>query len=398
MVGAIRFMTFPSGAPTRRGGEAMEKVDVAVVGAGVVGLSVAAHSARPGRSLLLLERHESFGRETSSRNSEVIHAGIYYPKNSLKGRLCLEGNRLMYEICGRYGIPHKNTGKLVVAVTPEEEAQLPGLLDTALGNGAEGVRLVGPEEMRALEPRVVALAAMVCPTSGIVDSHALMRHFRALAANAGATEVYGVEVVSIEKIPRGYRIGVRERAGATFEFETSVLVNCAGLGAGEVAAMAGIDIDEAHYRIFYRKGMYFRVTRGLDHLPSMLVYPVPPTDATVGIHTCPDLGGGMRLGPHDSWVDSVDYAVPEELGDLFFSAVKPFLPTLERGDMQADMAGIQAKRFGPGEPSRDFVIRHEADRGLPGLINLVGIESPGLTSSPAIGKMVSGLVEDALSG
>jgi L-2-hydroxyglutarate oxidase LhgO len=301
---------------------------------------------------------------------------------------------LMYDLCRRHAIPHKNMGKLVVAVTGDEAVRLPELLATAEGSGARGVRLVDGREARAMDPNVVCEAAMHCPTSGVVDSHALMRHFRSRALDAGASEAYGVEVRSVEKVAGGYRVGVRDRDGGGFDFETRILINCAGLGSGEVAAMAGIDIDEAHYRIFYRKGMYFRVTRGVGRLPSMLVYPVPPMDATVGIHTCPDLAGGMRLGPHDAWVSEVEYSVGDGLKDLFFGAAKPFLPALEADDLQPDMAGIQAKRYGPGDPSRDFVIREEGDRGLPGLIDLVGIESPGLTSSPAIGRMVARVVDD----
>jgi len=374
----------------------MDRVDTVIIGAGVVGLSVAAHTAREDRSVLLVERHESFGQETSSRNSEVIHASIYYPQDSLKGRLCIEGNELMYPLCERHGIPCKNTGKLIVAVTEEEAARLPDLLETARGNGAKGVRVIDGKEARHLDPKVSCVAALHCPTSGVVDSHALMRHFRAAARDGGASEAYGVEVRSLDRTPWGYRVGTRDLSGRTYEVEARVVVNCAGLAAGEVSAMVGIDIDEAHYRIFYRKGMYYRVTRGLARLPSMLVYPMPPADATVGIHTCPDLAGGMRLGPYDVWTDSVEYTVGDSLAGHFFKACKPFLPSLEEADLQPDMAGIQAKRFGPGEPSRDFVIRDEADRGLPGFIALVGIESPGLTSSPAIGKMVAGLVDEAL--
>jgi len=374
----------------------MDRVDVAVIGAGVVGLSVAAHTARPGRSLMLVERHEAFGRESSSRNSEVIHASIYYPPDSLKGRLCIEGNERMYALCRAHGIPCANTGKLVVAWTPELEARLPALLATALGNGAGGVRLVGRDEIRRLEPRVEALSALWCPTSGVVDSHALMQHFRATARTRGAEEAYGVEVVGLEPGPEGWTVRVREADGETFAFAARVVVNCAGLGSGAVAAMAGIDLDAAGYRIHYRKGMYYRVVRGAERLPSRLVYPVPTEDATVGIHTCPDLAGGMRLGPHDGWSETLDYSVPPDLGDLFFGAVRGFLPGLRREDLEPDMAGFQAKRYGPGEASRDFVIRHEADRGLPGLVDLVGIESPGLTASPAIGPMVAEMVDEVL--
>lgn len=384
----------------------MDRVDIVIIGAGVVGLSVAAHAAREDRSVLLLERHESFGRETSSRSSEVIHASIYYPPGSLKARLCAEGNDLMYELCRRHGIPHKNTGKLVVAVTQEEAARLPDLLKTARNSGAKGVQIIDGREAQRLDPNVSCVAALHCPTSGVVDSHALMQHFRNAARNRGVIEAYGVEVRSVERTRDGYRVGTRGYSGPDsgesseeiFDVEARVVVNCAGLGSGEVSAMAGIAIDEAHHRIFFRKGVYFRVTRGLDRLPSMLVYPVPPTDATVGIHTCPDLAGGMRLGPYDAWSDRVEYSVDESLRDHFYEACKPFLPSLQRDDIQPDTAGIQAKRFGPGEPSRDFVITDEAARGLPGFINLVGIESPGLTASPAIGKMVAGLVDEAEMG
>jgi len=374
----------------------MESVDIVVVGAGVVGLSVAAQIAREDWSVLVIERHDTFGQETSSRNSEVIHASIYYPRESLKGRLCLEGNELMYEICTKHGIPHRNTGKLIVAVTEDEEARLPQLLQTAEDNGAKGVRIISREDVRAMEPNVEAGAAILCPTSGIVDSHALMQHFAAVASNGGASLVYGAEVRAIRKTSGGFIVTAKERAGGETSLETRLLINCAGLGSGEVAAMAGIEMDEAGYRIFYKKGMYFRATRNIAEFPRMLVYPVPPSDATVGIHTTPDLGGGMRLGPHDVWTDSVEYTVDESFRSLFYEAAKPFLPFLAAEDLQPDTAGIHPKSYGPGAPSKDFIIRHEADRGLPGLINLIGIESPGLTSSPAIGKMVAQMVQDVV--
>ena len=372
----------------------MERVDIVVVGAGVVGLSVTAHVARQDRSVLLLERHDAFGQETSSRSSEVIHASIYYPRNSLKGSLCLEGNELMYALCREHGIPHKNTGKLIVAVSKEEEAKLPQLLQTARDNGAKGVRIIQRDEVKLIEPNVEARAAILCPTSGIVDSHALMQHFAAAASSRGASLVCGSEVRAIKKTKSGFVVTAKERAGGETSLETRLLINCAGLGSGEVAAMAGIDMDEAGYRIYYKKGIYFRPTRNLAKYPKMLIYPVPPSDATVGVHTTPDLGGGMRLGPHDVWTDSVEYTVDESYRGLFYEAAKPFLPFLAAEDLQPDTAGIHPKSYGPGAPSKDFVIRHEADRGLEGLIDLIGIESPGLTSSPAIGKMVARMVEE----
>ncbi len=370
----------------------MDRVDVVVIGAGVVGLSVAASAAREDRSLLLLERRETFGRETSSRSSEVIHASVYYPPDSLKGRLCLEGNRRMYGLCRAHAIPHSNCGKLIVAWTAEQEAGLPSLLQTALGNGAEGVRIVDGREMKALEPRVDGRAALFCPTSGIVDSHALMRHFLAVAKDRGALPVFGTEVIGLDRTPEGWRVTVREPDGGESSVLARAVVNCAGLESGRIAALAGIDEDAAAYRIHYRKGMYVRVARNLHLLPRRLVYPYPPEDATVGIHTVPDLAGGMRLGPMDVWTDRVEYDVDAGLTGRFFEACAPFLPGLRREDLAPEGAGIQAKRYGPGEASLDFVIREESDRGLPGLLNLVGIESPGLTSSPAIGPHVTQLL------
>ncbi len=370
----------------------MDRADVVVIGAGVVGLSVAASVSREDRTVLILERHPSFGRETSSRSSEVIHAGVYYPQGSLKGRLCLEGNRRMYALCREFGVPHARTGKVIVAWTPAQAERLPALLETARNNGAEGVRLVEREELLRLEPRVEGLAALFCPTSGIVDSHALMRHFLAVAKERGAVPVFGTEVVGLDLLPEGWRVTVREAGGAESSLLARAVVNCAGLESGRVAALAGIDVDEAHYRIHYRKGMYVRVTRNLAALPRMLAYPFPPEDATVGIHTVPDLAGGMRLGPLDVWTDRVEYSVEEGLVDRFFEACAPFLPGLRREALVPEGAGIQAKRYGPGEKSRDFVIREESGRGLPGLVNLVGIESPGLTSSPAIGPYVDRLL------
>ncbi len=374
----------------------METVDITVIGAGVVGLSVAAHLASPEISLLVLERHEAMGMEASSRNSEVVHAGIYYPPGSLKGRMCLRGNELMYHLCEKHSIGCANCGKLIVAVTPEQEKQLPALCDQASANGARGLRIIGAEEIAKLEPKVRARAALHCPTSGIVDSHGLMRFFRNRARDAGVSFAFNAPVKALDKVEGGYEVRVGDPSGGDYRFRSRVVVNCAGMGAGEVAAMAGIDVDQAHYRIHYRKGIYFRITRRLGEMPSMLIYPVPPEDATVGVHTVPDLGGGMRLGPHDAWVEEAEYSVDPSFRDFFFERCIPFLPALERDALEPDTAGIQSKRYGPGEESRDFVIRHEADRGLPGLVNLIGIESPGLTSSPAIGELVQSIVAELL--
>ena len=372
----------------------MENAEITIIGAGVEGLSVASCVARKGRNMFVLERHASFGQETSSRNSEVIHASIYYPQDSLKGRFCLEGNALMYELCEKHNIPHRRTGKLIVAVNEEEEGKLPQLLETAKDNGAGGVKIVSAEEVRKYEPNVSARAAILCPASGIVDSHSLMKYYERTAIENSASIAYNAEVKAVEKTGGGYIVRVVDTEGRDFEFQTRILINCAGLESGTVSAMLGIDIDTAGYRINYCKGMYFRVSGSISRFPGMLIYPVPPAAGFVGIHTTPDLGGGMRLGPYDEWVDTIEYTVDESLRELFFKATVSFLPFLKMEQINPDTAGIHPKVQKQGEPMKDFIIRHEADRGLENFINLVGIESPGLTSSPAIGRYVAGLVEE----
>lgn len=370
--------------------------DVVIIGAGVAGLAVAANAADGKRSVLLIERHDSFGQETSSRSSEVIHAAIYYPKGSLKAELCVKGNHLLYELAKKHSIPFKNCGKLIVAVTEDEEKKLPRIMAKAEEIGAEGLRIADKEEIARLEPKVSALSALYCPTSGIIDSHSLMKYFLGKAKDGGADCLFGGEVSAIEKTNGGYELSVSERTGNISKVTARAVVNSAGLSSGDVAAMAGFDVDKLNYRISYRKGVYFRILRKLDRMPEMLIYPVPPEDATVGIHTVPELSGGMRLGPRDEWSGTMDYSVDGKLLPEFHEAVHPFLPDLEAEDIAPDMAGFQAKRYGPGEPSRDFVIREESDNGFPGFINLVGIESPGLTSSPAIGLKVKELIDGCL--
>lgn len=372
----------------------MEKIDIAIVGAGVVGLAVAAYVSKINKNVLLIERHESFGQETSSRNSEVIHASVYYPQNYLKGKLCLRGNEMMYDICKKNNIPHSNTGKLIVSVNEDEEAMLPELLELAENNGARSVRMISQVEIKRLEPNVNATAAVYCPSSGVVDSHSLMKYFETVAKENGVDFAYSVEVREINKNSSGYKIRVRDTDDKDYEFSTRILINSAGLESGNLAQLAGIDIDRAGYRINYHKGIYFRVMHGFGKFPKMLIYPVPPESGSVGIHTCPDLAGGMRLGPHFFWSDEIDYTVDETYQDLFYQTAKQYLPFLKKEDLQPDMAGIMSSIQKPGESMKDFVIKHEVNIGLPGFINLIGIESPGLTSAPAVGEMVAGLVDN----
>ncbi|MGA2297122.1 MAG: NAD(P)/FAD-dependent oxidoreductase [FCB group bacterium] len=373
----------------------MEKVDITVIGAGVVGLAVASYIADKKKVILVVEKNKTFGQETSSRNSEVIHASIYYPKNSLKGKLCLEGNEMLYEICKKNNIPHRNSGKLIVAVTDEDVEKLPELLNRAKNNSAKGVKIIDADEIRNMEPNVLAKAALYCPSSGTIDSHSLMKFFEADAVNKDVNFAYRTEVTKIEKTNNGYILSVKDDEGRVFGFFTKMLINCSGLSAQQISRMAGIDTEMAGYKIHYRKGVYFRVMKQLEKYPKMLIYPPPPDSGAVGIHTTPDLAGGMRLGPDiGEIVLDIDYSVNDTLHELFYNSVKPFLPFIEYDDIQPDSAGILPQLQMPNSPMRDFIIRHEIDKGLENFINLVGIESPGLTASPAIGKMVAEMVKE----
>jgi len=372
----------------------LEKVDIAIIGAGVVGLSIAAELARNGREIIVVERHDGFGREASSRNSEVIHAGIYYKRDSLKARFCLEGRHALYELCPRVGIPFKKIGKLIIAVVEDDLPIIKKLKERAEANGVEGLRLLSRKEVKEMEPNVRAEGGLFSPETGIIDSHALMAYLEKKAA-PDTTFAYNCELVSLEKKEEGYLVGIRDADGEGYEFLSRVVINAAGLGAEKVAALAGIDTAGAGYTIYPCKGEYFRVWGGENERTNRLVYP-PPTGISLGLHTVVDLQGGMKIGPNAFYVNEIDHMVDDEHLDEFFEGTRGYLPDLRREHLSPDMAGIRPKLFRKGEPERDFVIQHEEDRGLPGLINLLGIESPGLTASPAIGKYVGEMAEKLL--
>jgi len=373
-----------------------DRADVTIIGAGVIGLAIAARAARASRQVYVLEKNQGFGLETSSRHSGVIHAGIYYPQGSLKAKLCVAGNRSLYELCQRYDIGYKRSGKLIVAVNDEESGELGALLERGRRNGAEDLELLSRRELKALEPNVEGVAAILSPSSGIIDSHGLMQYFIARAGEGGAQIAYQTRVVGIEKVAEGYRVDVEDSGGRS-SFTTRVLVNSAGLYSDKVAELAGIDIDRAGYRLHYCKGDYFSLKSRRGTLVNRLIYPVPLSDiAGVGIHITFDLEGRVRLGPDIEYVDSLDYAVDRRQQKLFCDSVKKLLPAVEYGDLEPEMAGIRPKLQEPGGDFRDFVIRDEGDKGLPAFINLIGIESPGLTAVPAIAEYVGGLIEGYL--
>jgi L-2-hydroxyglutarate oxidase LhgO len=369
----------------------MADVAVTVVGAGVVGLAVAARLAPQCKDVVILERRERHGMETSSRNSEVIHAGMYYPTGSLKASLCVLGNRRIYELASRYDIPHRRCGKLIVAVQPEEVAALERILATGAANGVE-LTMITREQAQALEPNVPALAALWSPNTGIVNAHGLMDAFLQLAREAGAVLQPRAELIGLARKNAEYELTLRTPEGVE-TFTSERVVNAAGLECDTVAALLGIDVDAAGYRLHYCKGSYFGVAAKKAGIVSRLVYPVPST-VSLGVHALPDLSGRLKFGPDAEYLRgrTTDYSVAESKRAAFAAAVRRLVPAIQDEDLTPEMSGIRPKIQRKGEPPRDFVIVEEKNRGFPGFYDLIGIESPGLTASPAIADYVAELM------
>jgi len=374
----------------------MIHVDITIVGAGVVGLAVASALAEKGRSIVILEKESGPGKETSSRNSEVIHAGIYYPTGSLKARLCIEGSQRLYSFCERHTIPFQRIGKVIVATNPSEEPAIEGLCRQGIENGAQGLVMISRDDLRIREPHITGVSALISPQTGIIDSHRLIKTLEALALSQGCTVLYNSCLAGLDFTNKGFLCTVEAHPSGCYTFTTRALINSGGLHADIIASMAGIDVPAAGYRIYPVKGQYFRIRGRKQGLVNGLVYPSPEKDlAGLGIHITKDLSGSVRLGPDARYVDRINYDVDPAHAKEFLASARRLLPLLEEEDLMPDMAGIRPKIQPPGEKVRDFVICHEAHRGLAGLINLIGIESPGLTSCLAIGEMVKGLMEES---
>ncbi len=364
----------------------MTDIDVLIVGAGVVGLAVASELSKK-YSVVIVERHSSFGQETSSRNSEVIHAGIHYPPGSLKAKLCVEGNRMLYNICKKNNIGFKKLGKFIVATNDEEIKMLEVLKERGERNGVEGLKFYERKDIKKIEPYVDAKLAIYSPSSGILDSHGLMKHFASVAESNGALFAYHSEVINIEKVRDGFKIKVKN--SGIEEVTARILVNSAGLSSDKIAQMVGIDIDKAGYRLHFCKGDYFSWNkRLLNHL----IYPIPGK-FSIGIHAGLDLTGSIKFGPNAYFVDEINYNIESKKKE-FYNSIRKYLPSVKLDELSPAMSGIRPKLQRPDEDFRDFVISHESEKGLPGLINLIGIESPGLTASPAIAKCVSKMVDE----
>jgi len=369
----------------------MADAALTVIGGGVVGLAIAAELAPWHAPLILVEREAKVGQETSSRNSEVIHAGIYYPTGSLKARLCVEGNRLLYELCARHGIPHRRITKIITATGPAEEEELHRLHALGTANGVR-LRMLGAREVSALEPMIVTVGGILSPDTGIISAHALMDYFLHAALAAGATVQTRCTVTGLERCAGGYRVTVSEEAGHS-TFTSERVINAAGLESDTIAALAGIDVAGASYRLHYSRGSYFALPPRLSSCVSRLVYPVPSHES-LGVHAVLDMGGRLKFGPDIEYQEdrTLDYRVDPSRRAAFGASVRRILPHVSDDDLTPDMCGIRPKLQGPGEPARDFVIREESDRGLPGLFSLIGIDSPGLTASPAIARHVASLL------
>jgi L-2-hydroxyglutarate oxidase LhgO len=362
-------------------------IDIVVIGAGVVGLATAAALARAGRSVLIVEKNSGIAQEISSRNSEVIHSGIYYPEDSLKAKLCVAGRDALYARCTERGISHRRLGKLIVATETAEIATLEELQRRGTANGAPGLELLSARDVSRLEPEVRAEAALISPSSGIIDGQALSLSYLAEAESFGAMLALRTEVLEVESRAEGYRLRARGPGGDTHEIHCAVLVNAAGLGGDVLAERAGFDLDDCGYRLRYCKGNYFALAAGVRLGLSHLIYPVP-AQAGLGIHVTLDLSGRIRFGPDAEYVDAISYEVDIEKLPLFARAIKRYLPSLDAECLAPDFAGVRPKLSGPGEDFRDFVIREESQAGFPGFVNLIGIESPGLTAAPAIADHV----------
>ncbi len=375
----------------------MERVDIIIVGAGVVGLAVAAELAQSLKDpeIMLMERHPKFGQDTSSRNSEVVHAGMYYPPGSLKARLCVEGNPLLYEFCDRFHVPYERLGKLIIAREESEIPAIDGIHKQGLVNQVPGLKMLNREEIASMEPNITAVAALYSSTTGIIDSHKLMAQLERSAVAGGTMMAYMHKVIGVTRGSDGYELKFIGPDGEEDELACTWLINCAGLFADFIPAQLGINVESAGYKIYPVKGEYFSVAMSKSKLISHLIYP-PPLKSLKGLgtHITKSLDGRARLGPNVQYVsEREDYDVDPAHLEEFYQAARTYLPFIEREDLQSDMAGMRPKIQAPDGPVADFVICHEKERGLNGFVNLVGIESPGLTSCLSIAKMVKEMIQ-----
>jgi L-2-hydroxyglutarate oxidase LhgO len=363
----------------------MEKADCVVVGAGVVGLAVARALAIAGREVIVIEAEDCIGSGISSRNSEVIHAGIYYPAGSLKALLCVKGRQQLYRYCEEHHVPFKRCGKLIVATDELQQSKLHNILRQAQGNGVDDMQLLEQAQVRCKEPQIKCVSALWSPSTGVIDSHRYMLALQADLENSGGVVVFNTTVTAGSTTSGVLELELQSGDSA-FKVAATTVINCAGLGSDGLAhAIDGIRLETLP-TYSYAKGNYFSY---IGKSPfNALIYPVP-NEYGLGVHVTHDIGGNLRFGPDVEWVDELDYEVDPQRGETFYEAVRSFWPELPDNSLLPAYSGIRPKISGKGSAAADFVIQDERAHGVAGLINLFGIESPGLTSSLALADHVS---------
>lgn len=378
----------------------MEQVDCVVIGAGVVGLAVAREMALQGRETILLEREASFGTISSARNSEVIHAGIYYPKDSLKAKLCVQGNRQLYEYCRSHQVATQPYGKLIVATDPSQIDDLQALLYKAQNNGVPEIKMISGDEAKRLEPQLNCVAAILSSSTGIVDSHGYMLSLLGGFEDAGGMVAYQSPLISAKPIGQNAKSGFELEIGGAdgMRIQAKLLINCAGMSAPAVAQRIEGLSQQQIPKAYFAKGNYFSLSgkSPFNHL----IYPIPEPGG-LGVHLTLDMAGQAKFGPDVEWLEidkenQIDYTVNPARGEGFYEAVRRYWPGLKDKALQADYSGVRSKIVPPNAPAGDFCFNTPKDHGLEGLFNLYGFESPGLTSSLAIAQHLEGQIKSSL--
>lgn len=364
----------------------MDKVNISIIGAGVIGLAIAEKLSRDANlEIVVFEQYPKFGQETSSRNSEVIHAGIYYPLNSLKSLFCLQGNRLLYDFCVQNNIKHKKCGKIIISTNDQEAKEIEGICANAQKVGVPELKLLTKEEVLKLEPNIFAFNGIYSGSTGIIDSHGLMDCFFKKAQGRNVLFAFDNEIVAITKTSEGYIICNKQGE----EILSEKVINCAGLNSDKIAKIAGFDIEKLGYKLYPCKGDYFSISHSQNKL-SHLVYPVPEKHGYgLGVHATLNLEGYIRLGPDTTYINEIKYDIDPAKAKDFAIAAQKYLPWLKEEMLLPDTAGIRPKLQGPNDGFKDFGVKEETEKGYPGFVNLIGIESPGLTSCLAIAEYVS---------
>lgn len=378
----------------------MDRVDCVVIGAGVIGLAVAREMALQGRETILLERESAFGTISSARNSEVIHAGIYYPKDSLKAKLCVEGNRMLYEYCRTHHVATQPYGKLIVASDESQLDDLQAILYKAQQNHVPDIKLISGEQAKSMESDLQCVAAVLSSTTGIVDSHGLMLSLLGGFEDAGGMIAYQSPLISAKPIGTSAQDGFELEIGGTdgMKIQTKLLINCAGMSAPAIARKIEGLAQEQIPKAYFAKGNYFSLSGKSPF--KHLIYPIPEPGG-LGVHLTLDMGGQAKFGPDVEWLEideesQIDYTVNPKRGEGFYEAVRKYWPGLKDNALQPDYSGVRAKIVPPNAPAGDFCFNTPKEHGLEGLFNLYGFESPGLTSSLAIAQYLEGQIKSSL--